>query len=130
MQLLGTVRTDSQTLVSGSVIDVGSVYRRCGCSLTSGGSAIALNRSGIYHITATFIGSGTEEGTAIIEMNFNGVAVPRAVSSETITTPSTEIRTFVIDEYVLASSASVVSFSNIGVGVTLTLSKVNIEKVA
>lgn len=129
MQLLGTAKTDSQTLATGAVVDIGSIYRRCGCSLTSSSSAIALNRSGIYHITATFVGSGTASGTASIRMNFNGVAIPRAVSSETITTPSTEVRTFVIDEYVLVSSASVVSFTNVGVGITLSLSKVNIEKV-
>ena len=69
----------------------------------------------------------------------NGVAVPSAFSSETITTPATELRTFVIDAYVLVDDACLLgrsttlidtlSLQNTGVASTFTAVTFNVEKV-
>lgn len=145
MLLLGTVNTASQTVETDGSVNLGSTYRKycktCGSvgTFTNSGTAVSLNQSGIYHITATFVGAGTEAGTITLTMALNGTALPRAVASETITTAETELRTLVIDDYVLvdntcvlgraATTPAVISFINSGIGTTFTLVKMNIEKV-
>ena len=74
----------------------------------------------------------------IAQMVANGEAVAGAFASETITTADTELRTLVIDEYVMVDktcvlgNSSVVSktiaFLNSGVASTLTSVVVNIDK--
>ena len=69
----------------------------------------------------------------------NGEAVAGAFSSETITTADTELRTLVIDEYVMvdktcvlgnsAIASKTIAFLNSGVASTLTSVVVNIDKV-
>jgi len=146
MLILGTANTTTQTVLANGIINLGSTYRRyckknnCNvATFTNSATSVSLNQSGIYHITATFVASGTVAGDATIQMFVNGVAVPRAISTETITTADTELRTFVIDDYVLVDSTYVlgtattapasVSFVNTGVGTTIQLAKVNIDKV-
>ena len=101
--------------------------------------AVTLNGDGIYHITAKFVVSGTAAGVATAQMFVNGQPVTGAIASETITTANTELRTMVIDEYVLvdktcvlgtyATLAKAISFVNTGIGATYTSVVVNIDKV-
>ncbi|MCM1437805.1 MAG: hypothetical protein NC131_01145 [Roseburia sp.] len=145
-RLVGVRNTTSQTVLAGGQINIGNVYRRycrknaCGIptfAVTANG--ITIQQSGIYHITATAVGSGTVAGVAIIQANENGVAIPAALSAQTITTATTELRTFVLDFYVLVDkdcvlgqesvSADTITFTNTGVGATLTAFTVNVEKV-
>lgn len=146
MLILGTADTATQTVLSGATINLGTTYRKY-CkknsagttTFTNNGESISLNQSGIYHLTATFIGSGTVAGNATIRMYVNGVAIPRAFSTETISTADTELRTFVIDDYILVDTSCVlgrtattpanITFVNEGVGATFTLAKVNVDKV-
>lgn len=146
MLILGTANTTAQTVLTNGVINLGSTYRRyskknnCNvATFTNKATSVSLNQTGIYHITATFVASGTAAGNATIQMFVNGVAVPRDISTETITTADTEVRTFVIDDYVLVDSTCVLgrtttvpaslSFINTGIGTTIQLAKVNIDKV-
>ena len=148
MLLIGTKNFATQTVLEGGVVGLGSVYRRyckknrCGIpaySVTSNG--ISLQHEGIYHLTATFVGSGSAAGDLIIQLALNGVRVDGAVSTQTITTADTEIRTWVIDYYVKVDSGCVlgvestdvqsVSFVNVSdaVDATFTSVIVNVEKV-
>lgn len=148
MLLIGTKNFATQTVLEGGVVGLGSVYRRyckknrCGIpafSVTSNG--ISLQHEGIYHLTATFVGSGSAAGDLIIQLALNGVLVDGAVSTQTITTADTEIRTWVIDYYVKVDSGCVlgvestdvqsVSFVNVSdaVDATFTSVIVNVEKV-
>ena len=146
MLILGTKNTASQAVLTDGVISIGSVYRKY-CRPTRTGfptfattnQGITFNGDGMYHITATFVGSGTEAGTVTVQLLENGDAVTGAISSETITTANTELRTFVIDYYILVDStcvlnnrttrAKTISFENTGVGATFTSVIVNAEKV-
>lgn len=145
MFLLGTKNTATQEVVADGLINLGQVYRRyskknnCGShTFTFNGSSISLNHSGIYHITAVLVGSA-EAGDATVQLFENGVAVDGAVSTQTITTADTEIRTFVIDHFVLVDNACVLGKSttvadsitlvNTGVAATFTNVVVNIDKV-
>ena len=146
MLLVGTQNIGTQTVLTGGVINIGDVYRRY-CrrinqtrtfDVTSTG--IRLQQEGIYHITATLVGSGTEAGDATVQLFDNGVAVTPAFSTETITTADTELRTFVIDYYILVDTACIlgcnstigktITLENTGVGATFTSVIVNVDKVA
>ena len=146
MLLIGTQNAGSQTVLTDGIISLGSVYRKyckqtsnCLPTFASDSNSIVLNGQGIYHLTATFVGTGTTAGTVTIQMLENGTPVVGGVTSETITTADTELRTFVIDRYVLVDStcllgctstlAKAISFENTGVGATFSNVVVNVDKV-
>lgn len=146
MLLIGTQNTGSQTVLTDGIISTGNVYRKYCKRATSGlptfattDSGITLNGQGIYHLTATFVGAGTAAGTLTVQMLENGAAVTGGLASETITTADTELRTLVIDRYVIVDStcllgctstlAKTISFTNTGVGATFSNVVVNIDKV-
>lgn len=146
MLLIGTQNAGSQTVLTDGIISLGSVYRKyckktsnCIPTFASDSNSIVLNGQGIYHLTATFVGTGTTAGTVTIQMLENGTPVVGGVASETITTADTELRTFVIDRYVLVDStcllgctstlAKAISFENTGVGATFSNVVVNVDKV-
>ena len=146
MLLIGTKNTGTQTLLTDGVIDIGSVYRKyckkneCGIGAFSrSANDVTLNHSGIYHVTATFVASAPAAGTVTVQLLLNGEAVDGAFASETITTPTTELRTMVIDYYVLVDKdfilntastiAQTISFANTGDDATFTSVVVNVDKV-
>ncbi len=146
MLLLGTKNIGTQTVLTDGVINLGSVYRKyCkknGCGIPAFARTsqdISFNHSGIYHVTVTAVGSGTAAGVVTIQLFENGEAVDGAISSQTITTADTELRTFVIDYYILVDKdcilgrestvAKTISLVNTGVGATFTSVIVNVDKV-
>ena len=146
MLLIGTQNTGSQTVLTDGIISIGSVYRKyckktsnCLPTFASDSNSVTLNGQGVYHVTATLVGAGTTAGTLTVQMLENGVPVVGGVASETITTADTELRTLVIDRYVLVDNtcllgctstlAKTISFENTGVGATFSNVVVNIDKV-
>lgn len=146
MLLLGIKTAASQTVLANGIINMGTTYRRyckknCNgiTAFTNNGNSLSLNHSGIYHLTATLVGSGTAAGNVTVQLLNNGVALPAALSTQTITTAATELRTFVIDTYILVDNASVlgqnvmtpavITLQNTGVGATFTAVTVNVDKV-
>ena len=108
MLLLGTKNVGTQTVLADGTINLGSVYRKyckkntCGVTTFSRtANDITLQQSGIYHITAVLVGTGETAGDVTVQLLENGEVVDGAVSTQTITTATTEFRTFVIDYYVL-----------------------------
>ena len=145
MLLLGTKNFASQDVVENAIVNLGAVYRKYSRRINGvrtfdfDGNDIILQQSGMYHITVTAVASGDEAGVMTLALYENGIAVPGAISSETITTPETELRTFVIDYYALVDSTCVlgntavlqkaISLVNTGVAGTYTSVVVNVEKV-
>lgn len=145
MLLIGTKNFATQDVIADGIINIGSVYRRyckknaCGIATFSRTSQdITLNQSGIYHVTATLVGSGDAAGDVTVQLFINGEAVDGAFSTQTITTADTELRTFVIDYYILvdkdcilgseATVANSISLVNTGVAATFTSVIVNVSK--
>ena len=148
MLLIGLKNFAEQTVLPNGIINLGSVYRkycrknRCGVA-AFGRTAhdISLQHSGIYHITATLVGSGDAAGDLTVQLYVNGVAIDGAFSTQTITTADTELRTFVLDYYVLvdrdcilgneSTLAQTISLVNTSETVTATFTSVvvNAEKV-
>lgn len=146
MYLLGTRNATTQALTTGATVNLGEVYRKfcrknsCGLkAFEFNGSSISLQHSGIYHITATMTFTAPVAGVVIFQLTENGVAIPSALASETITTATTEVASTTIDFYVLVDSGCVlgnpttliknVGITNTGVASTLTNVVFNVEKV-
>lgn len=144
--LIGLQDLASQTVLADGVIAIGNVYRRfcrknsCGTRVYDNTSTgVTLNWNGIYKVTATLVGTGTEAGDVTVQLFANGVAVPGAISTQTITTPDTEFRTFVIDKFILVNNAEVLgcnstlaqtlTLENTGVGATFTNVTFDVVKV-
>ena len=148
MLVIGTKNFGTQTVLADGLVNLGTTYRkfckrnRCGVpafAVTSNG--IALQHEGFYHVTATFVGSGSVAEDLTIQLFVNGVAIDGALSTQTITTADTEIRTFVIDFYVKvdrdcilgvdSTVAETISFVNASATADLTLTSaiVNVDKV-
>ena len=117
MLLLGTKNVGTQTVLADGQINIGNVYRRfckankCGVpafSVTSNG--ITLNHEGIYHITAVLVGTGETAGDVTVQLLENGEVITGAVSTQTITTATTEFRTFVIDYYIKVDKDCVLGY--------------------
>lgn len=145
MLLLGLKNTTSQTILANGSIALGNVYRKY-CKKCNGittfatnSNSVRLNQQGMYHVTATLVGTGTAAGVVTVQLNENGFAIPSALSSQTITTATTEQRTFVIDYFVIVNStcvlgtpsteAKTLTLTNTGVGATFTSVIFNVEKV-
>ena len=146
MLLLGVKNTTTQAVLADGIINIGSVYRRyckksaCGVpAFSRTANDISLQHSGIYHLTATFVASAPTAGVVTVQLLANGTPVDGAFASETITTADTELRTLVIDYYVLVDKdcilnteetvAQTISFENTGVDATFTSVVVNVDKV-
>ena len=146
MYLLGTRNSTTQSLVTGASVNLGEVYRKfcrkntCGVkAFEFNGTSISLQHNGIYHVTANITFTAPVAGVVIFQLTENGVAIPSALTSETITTAVTEVKTTTIDFYVLVDSGCVLGnpttlIKNIGItntGVASTISNVvlNVEKV-
>jgi len=143
-QLLGVQNIGTQTVLTGGVINIGSVYRQYRRTINGvnafavNGTSITLQQDGIYHLTATLVGSGAEAGDVTVQLFNNGVPVTPAFSTQTITTADTELRTFVIDYYILVDNSCILgcnstigrtlTLENTGVGATFTSVIVNIDK--
>lgn len=115
--LLGIKNAGTQTVLADGQVNIGNVYRRfcktnrCGVpcfSATSNG--VTLNHSGIYHVTAVLVGTGATAGDVTVQLAENGELINGALSTQTITTATTEFRTFVIDYYIKVDKDCVLGY--------------------
>ena len=80
--------TAVQTIAAaGTTINFGSIVRRFGCLDLSGGNVIT-NCEGYYSVDTNFTVRGSGNGTVIIQLYSNGVAIPGAVATTTTATGS------------------------------------------
>lgn len=142
--LIGVKNTTSQTVDALGAINLGTVYRRyckknnCGFrTFETDATSITLQQQGIYHVTVTLVGTATAAGDVTVSLLENAIAT--AFTTETVTTPVTELHTFVIDQYVIVDNvtllgsntvaAKTLSLQNTGVEATFTSVTFNVEKV-
>lgn len=117
MLLIGLKNIGEQTVLATGQVNIGNVYRRfckanrCGVpAFTATSNGVTLNHEGIYHITATLVGTGETAGDVTVALYENGEPITGAVSTQTITTATTEFRTFVIDYYVKVDKDCVLGY--------------------
>ena len=111
MLLLGTKNSASQDVLTGGLVNLGQTYRRydkkgsCGFrAFEFAGNSVSLQRTGIYHVTSVITFTGTVAGDFTFQLVEDGIAIPGAIATETITTPTTEFRTVTLDYYVLVDN--------------------------
>lgn len=131
MLLIGAKNVGEQTVLATGQVNIGNVYRRfckanrCGVpAFSATANGITLNHEGLYHITATLVGTGETAGLVSVQLAENGELVTGAISSETITTATTEFRTFVIDYYIKVDKDCVLGFNTTD---AKTISLVNVS---
>lgn len=80
------VNTTNQTLISGQVINIGSVIRRFGQNINLNGENIAIQGGGYYDVDAEFIftGTATSATATTITLLKDNVAVPGAFCEFTL----------------------------------------------
>ena len=144
MILLGLENVGTQEVPVDGLINLGSIYRKytrntCNQPFIFNGTSFNIGLRGMYHITFTAIVSAPAAGDVSIQMLENGVAVPSAIATTSITTANTEFRTISIDRIVLVDNtyilgeattlAKAIAFENIGVEATITNLTISVEKV-
>ena len=119
MLLLGTKNIASQALAVDSPINFGNVYRRfdkrgsCGLrAFELNGTSINLQHQGMYHITAVITFTAPAAGDVSYQLFENGIAVPGAIVTSTVTTATTEINTVTLDYYILVDKDFVLNTSS------------------
>ena len=145
MLLVGLKNISSQAVATDGFVNFGNVYRKY-CKKCNGvstfatnGESVSLNQTGIYHLTITAVGTGDVAGDVTLQLFVDGEAVSGAFATETITTATTEFRTFVIYYYILVNSSCIlnqpsvlsktISVQNTGVDATFTSVVLNVERV-
>lgn len=145
MLLIGLKNGTTQTLLTNGLVDLGAVYRKyckkdCGVkTFDYTSNSIVLQKAGIYRVTISAIVSSATAGDVTLQLYENGVAIPNAIATETITTPTTEFHTTTIDYFVLVDSdcvlgrattlAKAITLVNVGDGSTITNVVANVVKV-
>lgn len=89
----------TQSVATGSLVNLGTIVRKYCCkdsrgipaiSFANGGQAVTLNQCGYYDVSFDITFTG-EAGTASLALVANGIQVPYATTSATIGTATTEI---------------------------------------
>lgn len=126
MLFIASRNTASQDLAIGGIVNLGTTYRtsyrRCNGVRTfeNTGTSILTNQAGIYSVLVTATVSAPAAGDVVLQLQSNGVTIPSAIATETISTAATEFRTVTIQAHVLVNETNVLNTTSI-VSQALTL---------
>ena len=84
--LINVVNTAAQTLAANDQIDFGSVNRRFGCNLMLTGRDVQAQGSGYYTFLASVTVVPTAAGDITVTLRQNGVPIPGATATASVTT--------------------------------------------
>ena len=73
--------TNSQPLTTSNLVNFGNIVHRQSCCIQSNGSSPVLSGQGYYEIDTNLTITPTTNGTVVVTMYENGVAIPGAVAS-------------------------------------------------
>lgn len=94
--MIYTANTSGVTPAIGSTVPVGSIIRRKGNCIDASGSAINLREPGYYAVAISATLTAAAVGTVTLNLQQNGVNVPGATASVSITTANTQIENIAI----------------------------------
>ena len=126
-----TSNTVSTPVAVNSVIPIGNIIRRFGNSVSAAGNAIFLNDRGYYNIDITATFTAPVAGNATITIFQNGVAIPGATATVTVTTANTQFVTVSIPAIARvfdSCSANSITLVLTGIEATFTNVGVVVEK--
>lgn len=135
---LELTNTLSQNVIVDGLANLGNITRKYCCTssngvstftFANGSSSVSINQCGYYQVkvNATFTSGST--GTATIQLKSNGVSIPQAQASETITTADTEIRSLSFGTIVRVLPNAPITLTIANTGIATDISILNIEMV-
>ena len=126
MQLLGVKNITAQTVPALGLLGLGAVYRRyctkddCGFrTFEFTGDSISIQHPGMYLVTVTATFTAPAAGDVTLQIYEDGVAVPGALTTETITTADTETRTVSFDYTVLVNCTRILNTTAVAKNITV-----------
>lgn len=125
---LATPSTSS--IVSGGVLPLSTIVRRRGQAIQQSNDSIVLNACGYYRVSVTATFTAPTAGVTSIELRQDNLPIQGAVSSTTITTATTEVRSMSFDAIVrvpCGSAPSILTVVNTGVAITASNIAINVE---
>ena len=98
--LIYTALTTAATPAIGNTVPVGSIVRRKGCGVSADGSVINLTDPGYYDVEIEATVAAAAVGSVVLQLQANGVAVPGATATVSISTANTQVETIGISAVV------------------------------
>lgn len=134
--MISSYNSTTQTVEVGSayVFDTNRVVTGCTVGHTPGSSTFTLNKPGYYYVTFNTTFTTEATGEATVELRNNGVAIPGADGSETVTTAG-DVKSIAFTTIVRVppscpaiNNAAVLTFVATDLALTVTTANVNITK--
>ena len=94
--LIQTANQSIQTVAENSIINPGSTQRRFGCNLHLSGNGIEVNGEGYYTVDANVTVAPTATGTVTVALYNNGVQIPGAIASGSVSTAENPVNLTII----------------------------------
>lgn len=90
--LIYTVNSASTAATLNAPVEIGSIIHKYGCAIHSDSSSFRITDSGYYDIDVSATFTAAVPGDVTLNVYSNGVLIPGATATETVTTANTEIR--------------------------------------
>lgn len=118
------------SILADGILPLSTIARRRSYAIQQSNDSILLNAPGYYKVSLNITFTAPEAGDVTVELRQDGVAVPGATATETITTATTEVRTISFDAIVrvpCCGAPSTLTFVNTGVAISSSNIAVNVE---
>ena len=125
------VNTTSASVVANGTLPLSTTVRRYGCSANLSGNSISLSDAGYYLVIVNATFTAPVAGT--VALQDDGVVVPGATASTTVTTATTEVRSLSLAATVRVfcnSAPDALTIVNTGVAATFSNISIDVVKIA
>lgn len=129
--LIYTVNANTQSVLDGGLVNLGTVVRRFGCNCELSGNGIVLDGVGYYNISVAATVIPAVAGTVTLTAYKDGVAIPGLTVSETVAEVDSSVALPLngVVRIPCCGSATTITFEISGVDVDVINFPVVVEKV-
>lgn len=129
--LIYTVNANTQSVLDGGLVNLGTVVRRFGCNCALSGNGIIVDGVGYYDIKATATVIPSVAGTVSVTALADGTPITGIVATETVADVDTSVTIPLsgVLRIPCCGSASTITFEVSGVDVDMTNFAATVEKV-
>lgn len=128
--LIYLVTPTLSSILADGILPLDTIARRRSNAIQQANNSILLNVPGYYRVSLNVTFTAPAAGDVTVELRQDGVAVPGATATETITTATTEVRTISFEAIVRVpcyGAPSTLTFVNTGVAISSSNIAVNVE---
>lgn len=129
--LIYTVNANTQSVLDGGLVNLGTVVRRFGCNCELSGNGIVLDGVGYYNISVAATVIPAVAGTVTLTAYKDGVTIPGLTVSETVADVDSSVALSLngVVRIPCCGSATTITFEISGVDVDVINFPVVVEKV-